>query len=387
MKRNNFIFLLMIMMLLSKIAVAKGPHFGNPNLGDPGYMLETTFGTNNCKPCHMPHSTRGENRLWPVGTPGTGATVIQNLCMYCHSEVKTVDQVDDDGDGFPDGANYGAHILNQAHGQHGPSYNDTDTANADTTARYGPGHLYRHSSGGTSNGDSVLTRDRDDIIGYGSLYSYDQYGFETMAYSADSSFNDVVTQDFSKLSRLSCFSCHDPHGAYITNYIDRAGATTDTYDSSQANNYIKFWVGDDTTAGNPTKKPTYYESIITTGGTTYIGRTRKVCLGCHYGGMEPPSSGYYNLPANPTIIDGIIPPLPPGRNQVDEGKKNVGAHYNGKSKCVSCHPWDWPPPNCTECHGYPPSGATGSPPLDKHYPQDYNSTNKPAFTIDRKSVV
>ncbi|MDD5457729.1 MAG: cytochrome c3 family protein, partial [Candidatus Margulisbacteria bacterium] len=380
MRFKKFVFLVII-LLLSRMVIAKGPHFGGgTSVGDPGYRLETTYGADKCKPCHIPHSAKGESRLWPVGVDSSGVTTIQNLCTYCHSQVKTVDLVDRDGDGFYDGLN-DAHVLTRAHGQNGPRYSDTDTASIDISRRYGPGHLYRHSAEhaphhDSNKGDTVQTRDGDSTIqGYGAISNYDT-GFGSMAVSADSSSAD---QDFSRLSRLSCFSCHNPHADYVSSYINRSEDPNDldsmnTYDFSQADNYILNLVGD------VNYNTTYYESVGTYQKNLYIGRTRLVCLGCHYGGTEPDSTGFYDAPLSPTVIDGIIPPFPPGRNQ-SQGRMNVTAHYDGKSKCISCHPWDWPPANCTSCHGFPPVGASGSPPLDRHYPKDYNTTNFPAFSV------
>jgi len=239
---------------------------------------------------------------------------------------------------------------------------------------FGPGHLYRHGAENAplrnaALGDTVRTRDNDSTIqGYGAKYGrYNRNGFELMAKEADTS------GDYSLASRLSCFSCHNPHEDFLAagqNYISRGTSTTDTYDFSQAMNYIREYVGDEGTDLNPT----HYNSVGTNTANIFIGRTRLVCLSCHYGGMEPPLTDLYGPLGieSATIIDNMIPPYP---------KRGIPQHHDGISKCGDCHGvWDYPiVSKCGACHGNPP---VANPLLDKHYPNDvYYNTLFNAFTI------
>ncbi|MFH1287864.1 MAG: cytochrome c3 family protein, partial [bacterium] len=287
-----------------------------------------------CAACHIPHGAESD-RLWPVPlTDTSGVSLIQNLCMYCHWQ-KGYSTVPDPA-GFYLGK-YKAHILVNAHGQNGLLYEDTGEK------RHGPGHLYRNN---------CMTRYGEYVTGYVAL-GYPS--FESIACYADP---DTTSDDRNILPRLSCTSCHDPHAEYIDDYEDRDGAV-ETYDGI-ADNYILNVVGD-----GDLLSTTYYTDWT---NDKPIGRTRRICLACHYGGEEPDSSGEYGPLTEPdaTKIDNLIPPYP---------TTSVAAHYDGVSKCTGCHPWDWPPANCTSCHGIPPSTIS-----DRHYPADYNTLTFQAFT-------
>ncbi|MFH1288323.1 MAG: cytochrome c3 family protein, partial [bacterium] len=308
-----FFTILSFFVVLAEKSWAKGPHIDNSTYVDADPPLAGV-----CAACHVPHGAQSD-RLWPVAlTDTSGVSSIQNLCMTCHWQSEL-------GADRPEEfflGKYKAHILACAHGQHGMEYE------GEGIKRYGPGHLYRNN---------CMTRYGEYVTGYVAL-GYPS--FESIVCYADP---DTTGDDRNILPRLSCTSCHDPHAEYIDDYEDRDGAV-ETYDGI-ADNYIRNVVGDGEVS------TTYYTDW------TDNGRTRKICVACH--GNSDIESGIE--------IDELTPLKPTA---------NVAAHSSGSGeKCTGCHAWDWPPANCTSCHGIPPSTIS-----DRHYPADYNTLTFQAFT-------